>query len=104
MNQTLVQSPAGAAGRQTNVSASATPARSYYPREPEKALAEWQHLRGVLKDEEEFVRQEGKKREKGMEGPPLVFGNKVSLECSAFVYTSTVAFVVTIELNSYESL
>ena len=34
--------------------------RNYCPREPEKALGKWCHLRGVLQDEEAFVQQEGK--------------------------------------------
>lgn len=47
----------------------------------------------------------GKKREKGAEGPPLVFVNKVLLGRRPFAYTaSLVAFVLTVELKSYERL
>lgn len=77
MNRTWVHSPGGAAGGQTNASVATAHTSGRCPGEPGKASGEWQRLRGVLKEEEEFVQREGKKGEKGMEGPPLVLVNKV---------------------------
>ena len=56
--------------------------RKHSSQEPEKALGEQQHLSGVLKDEEEFVQQEGKRREEGKVGRPFVFVHKILQERS----------------------
>ena len=46
-------------------------------------MGEWQYLRGVLKDEEEFVRQEGKRRERSVVRSTTAFVKKVSLQQSS---------------------